>query len=143
MAGFDDAPESTLEVATVKATLAGPVTTPWATTLVLRHGGREYSFVELRQALRARASYRLFDWEFETGDRDVRVRGRITAEPDAFVGLRYDDPPGGVKHCLNTKIAAAEVTVREGGRTTTLRTAHRALFEILTADPGHGIELRA
>src|SRR4051812_1543912 len=143
VAGFDDSPGSFLELATAKATLAGPLTTPWATTLVLRHEGREYSFVGLRQALRARGEYRPFTWEFATGDRDVRISGRIHAEADAFVGLRYDDPPGGVKHCLNTKIATAEVTLEVEGRRVELRTAHRALFEILTDDPGHGIALRA
>ena len=148
VAGFDGAPDSFLELATVKATIAGPLMTPWATTLVLRHEGREYSFVGLRRALRARGRYRPFDWEFATGDRDVRISGRITAAPDAFVGLRYDDPPGGVKHCLNTKIASAEVTLEVGGRRVELRTAHRALFEILTDEPArdgrvHGVALRA
>jgi len=148
VAGFDAAPGSFLELATVKATIAGPLTTPWATTLVLRHEGREYSFVGLREALRARGRYRPFTWEFATGEKDVRISGRITAEPDAFVGLRYDDPPGGVKHCLNTKIASAEVTLEVGGRRVELRTAHRALFEILTDEPAvdgrvHGVALRA
>ena len=148
VAGFDDAPESFLELATVKATLAGPITTPWATTLVLRHEGQEYSFVGLRRSLRARGTYRPFSWEFSTGDRDVRISGRIHAEPDAFVGLRYDDPPGGVKHCLNSKIGSAELTLETGGRRVELRTAHRALFEILTDDAGidgavQGVPLRA
>jgi len=148
VAGFDGAPDAFLELATVKATIAGPLTTPWITTLVLRHEGREYSLVALQQALRARGRYHPFDWEFATGDRDVRISGRITAPPAAFVGLRYDDPPGGVKHCLNTKIASAEVTLEVGGRRVELRTAHRALFEILTDEPAvdgrvHGVALRA
>ena len=116
--------------------------------LVLRHEGQEYSFVGLRRSLRARGTYRPFSWEFSTGDRDVRISGRIHAEPDAFVGLRYDDPPGGVKHCLNSKIGSAELTLETGGRRVELRTAHRALFEILTDDAGidgavQGVPLRA
>jgi hypothetical protein len=61
------------------------------------------------------------------------------------VGLRYDNPPGGVKHCLNTKIGAAELTVRNRvtGKMQTLRTRNRALFEILTDDTGHGVPVRA
>jgi hypothetical protein len=145
VAGFDGAPDSFLEVATAKATVAGPISAPWATTLVLRHGGREYSFVALRSALRAKARYRCFDWEFETGDRDVRIAGRISAPASAFVGLRYANPPGGIKHCLNTKIAQAEIMVfeRRTGRTTRLMATDRALFEILTSDTDHGVELRA
>ncbi len=145
VAGFDGASDSFLEVATAKATVAGPVSAPWATTLVLRHAGREYSFVGLRQALRAKARYRCFDWDFETGDRDVRIAGRISAPAPAFVGLRYANPPGGIKHCLNTKIAQAEVMVfdRRTGETIRLMATDRALFEILTSATDHGVELRA
>jgi hypothetical protein len=145
VAGFDDAPDAFLEVATVRARIAGPVRTPQLTTLVLRHAGAEHSFVSAGRALRARARYGYFHWDFATGDDRVRITGRIAADRAAFVALRYDNPPGGVKHCLNTKIAAAELTVRDRatGRSQTLRTADRALFEILTDDTGHGVPLRA
>jgi hypothetical protein len=145
VAGFDDAPDSFLEVATAQARIAGPLRTPELTTLVLRHDGAEYSLVSVRRALRATASYGYFHWDFRTGDETVRISGRIAATRDAFVGLKYNNPPGGVKHCLNTKIGSAEITVRdrESGRRQTLRTANRALFEILTDDTEHGVPLRA
>jgi len=145
VAGFDDAPDSFLEVATVQARVAGPIMTPELTTLVLRHDGAEYALVSPRRAWRATARYGYFHWDFATGDERVRIAGRISAQRSAFVGLRYYNPPGGVKHCLNTKIGAAEVTVRnrEGGRIETLRTSNRALFEILTDDTEHGVPLRA
>ena len=145
VAGFDDEPDSFLEVATVKARIAGPVTTPWLTTLVLHHGGAEYSLVGIRQALRARGSYRYFDWEFASRDAAVEISGRITADRAAFVGLRYANPPGGFKHCLNTKIGSAEVTIRDRstGHITTLRTDDRALFEILTDETDHGVAITA
>jgi len=145
VAGFDDAPDSFLEVATVQARVAGPIRTPQLTTLVLRHEGAEYSLVSARRSLRAKARYGYFHWDFATGDDQVRISGRISAERDAFVGLRYNNPPGGVKYCLNTKIGAAEVTVRdrESGKTKTLRTSNRALFEILTDDTAHGVPLLA
>lgn len=145
VAGFDGFPESFLEVATAKTALVGPLTTPWATTLVLRHGGVEHSIVSLRRAVRAKAGYGYFHWDFATGDAGVEIIGRITAAREAFVGLRYGNPPGGIKHCLNTKIATAEITVRDRGtgRVEQLRSAHRALFEILTDDSDSGVELRA
>jgi hypothetical protein len=145
VAGFDDFPGTFLEVATAKTTLVGPVTTPWATTLVLRHRGVEHSIVSLRQAVRAKASYAYFHWDFSTGNADVEIGGRIRAARDAFVGLRYRNPPGGTKHCLNTKIASAEITVRDRatGRTEQLHASNRALFELLTSDSDSGIELRA
>jgi hypothetical protein len=145
VAGFTDAPDSFLELATAKAQLGGPFRTPWVTALVLRHGGREYSLVALRRALRARARYGYFHWDFATGDDEVHVSGRISAEREAFVGLRYGNPPGGYKHCLNTKIGAAEVAVRhrDTGRTEVLHAKDRALFEILTDDTEHGVPIRA
>jgi hypothetical protein len=145
VAGFDGAPDTFLEVASVQARLAGPIRTPVLTTLVLRHDGAEYALVSVRQALRATARYGYFHWDFATGDDRVRITGRISAERDAFVGLRYNNPPGGVKHCLNTKIGVAELTIRNRltGKTQTLRTRNRALFEILTDDTGHGVPVRA
>jgi hypothetical protein len=145
VAGFDDAPDSFLEVATVQARVAGPILTPVLTTLVLRHDGADYALVSVRQARRAKGRYGYFHWDFVTGDERVRISGRIEADRDAFVGLRYNNPPGGVKHCLNTKIGSAELAIRnrETRRTTTLRTTNRALFEILTDDTEHGVPLRA
>jgi hypothetical protein len=145
VAGFDGFPGTFLEVATAKTALLRPLTTPWATTLVLRHRGAEHSIVSLRRAVRAKARYGYFDWEFATGDAAVEISGRISAARDAFVGLRYRNPPGGMKFCLNTKIAAAEISVRDRatGRTERLRSSHRALFELLTSDSDSGIELRA
>ena len=145
VAGFSGAPDSFLEVATAKARVAGPLVTPWVTTLVLRHGGREYSLVSMRRALRAKARYGYFHWDFATGDDTVHISGRISADRDAFVGLRYGNPPGGAKHCLNTKIGNAEVTIRhrDTGRTETLLAPDRALFEILTDDSGHGVPIGA
>jgi hypothetical protein len=145
VAGFDGAPDTFLEVATAKARLAGPLVTPWLTTLVLRHAGEQHSFVGLRTAWRARASYGYFHWDFATGDDALRVSGRISADRDAFVGLRYGNPPGGYKYCLNTKIGTAELTVRDrrSGRTEQLHAENRALFEILTDDTAHGVPIRA
>jgi len=144
VAGFDDEPGAFLEIATVKAKVAGPIRTPWLTSLVLRDAGREHSLVTPRQALKASGKYRYFHWEFASRNDDVEISGAISAEPGAFVGLAYQNPPGGVKHCLNTKIATAELTLREkGGRARTLHADSRALFEILTDDRLHGIAIRA
>ena len=60
-------------------------------------------------------------------------RGRIEAPASAFVGLRYANPPGGEKICLNSKLARCEIELEEAGRPLRrLRSQHRAAFEILT-----------
>lgn len=145
IAGFDDSPGTFLEIATAKAKIAGPLVTPWVTTLVLRHQDNEYSLVSPRRTRRAQARYGYFHWDFASGDEDVQVSGRISAERDAFVGLRYANPPGGYKYCLNTKIGTAELRIRHrhGGRVEELHAANRALFEILTDETEHGVPIRA
>ena len=62
------------------------------------------------------------------------------------MGLRYYNPPGGIKHCLNTKIAACHLSVlfKETGQKETLSTDFRAAFEILTDDyNSHGVKIYA
>ena len=60
-----------------------------------------------------------------------------------FVGLRYYNPPGGIEHCLNTKIVACKLRVtniaKDRNNMEVLEIRSRAAFEILTDDTQHGI----
>ena len=147
VAGFDNAPDSFLEVATGQLKI-GSWWTPRMTPLVLRHDGEEFALRGLWQAVaRARGRFgtgaAMFDWEFSARGDDVEIDGHSIAPRDAFVGLRYYNPPGGEKWCLNSKVAACRLELRRPGcPLETLETAHRAAFEILTDDPGHGVEIR-
>ncbi|MGH8482350.1 MAG: hypothetical protein ACRES8_07810 [Nevskiaceae bacterium] len=151
VAGFDNAPDSFLEVATGQLKI-GPAWTPRMTPLVLRHEGEEFALRSLWQAVaRARGSFgpghnpgqKMFHWDFASRGRGIEVEGRISAPKDAFVGLRYHNPPGGAKQCLNSKIASCRLQVRRAGQPAqTLETTSRAAFEILTDDLAHGIEIR-
>jgi hypothetical protein len=149
VAGFDNAPWSFLEIATARIRV-GPLWLPWMTPLVLRHNGREHALNTLGRALRNKGSFNYFDWSFSGEDADVGIAGRIHAPREYFVGLRYYNPPGGPemnnKCCLNAKIAACELTFtdKHSGHVETLRTRHRAAFEILSDDfSGHGVTVRA
>jgi hypothetical protein len=142
--GFDNAPDSFLEIASARFKI-GPVWSKLITLLVLRHAGKEYACNSLWRGLMARASYDYFAWRFATKNKLARIEGEISAPRDAFVGLRYYNPPGGVKYCLNSKIAGCTLRVTDftTDRTQTLRVANRAAFEILTDDTNHGVELRS
>ncbi|MFZ5723479.1 MAG: hypothetical protein ACOY33_07440 [Pseudomonadota bacterium] len=143
VAGFDDAPDAFLEAATAKLKF-GPLWTPPLTILCLRLEGEDYKLNALTQSLRATGSWEYFDWRFDSRDRKsgLRIHGRIHATRADFVGLTYYNPPGGAHTCLNSKIAACELTLERPGRPPrTLHTAHRAAFEILTDDTGHGVPL--
>jgi hypothetical protein len=146
VAGFDNHPHSFLEVATARLKI-GPFWTPFMTVLVLRHQGEEIALNHLTQAIRAKASIKYFNWNFKSETSEISLEGAISASREDFVGLRYNNPPGGSKHCLNTKIASCELKIRrkESGQSDkieTISTKHRAAFEILTEDPQHGVTLR-
>ncbi len=136
VAGFDDAPDTFLECSTARLRVGG-IRMPPLTPVVLRVDGRELSLNRPLQSLRARGRYDFFDWRIVSKARGVRVSIRFHAEGPDFVALRYDNPPGGAKICLNSKIARAQLTLRRAGATTVLRSS-RAAFEILddSAPPG-------
>ena len=143
VAGFDNAPDAFLEVATARIKV-GPVWTPRMTTLVLRLEDREFKLNNLLKAARAKAHYGYFHWHFDSADDNVRIVGDIQAPREHFVGLNYYNPPGGSHTCLNCKIAACRLLVQEKGKPDrTLYTASRAAFEILTDDTGHGVAVVA
>jgi hypothetical protein len=147
VAGFDAHPGSFLEVATARLKL-GPVWTPFMTPLVLRHEGREHALNSLAQTIRAEGAFSDLVWRFRSETTELRIQGRIEAERGDFVGLAYMNPPGGIKHCLNSKLATCDLTVtyKSGarqGRVDRLTAKRRAAFEILTDDRDHGIAIRA
>jgi len=137
VAGFDDAPESFLELSTAQVEL-GPLKTPWMTPIVLRHEGHEYRLNAIGQTIRAHGHYTQrpehgrYRWHFSSRRDGVGVEGVIDAPEEAFVSLPYANPPGGMKTCLNSKLAHARVTLsRSGLPSVVLTTEHRAAFEIL------------
>ena len=144
VAGFDEEPDAFLECSTARLRV-GPAWTPWMSPVVLQLRGETLAWNGLLRAVRARGRYEVpgaagapYDWRIETADADAGALAlRIWADPADFVALRYDDPPGGAKICLNSKLARCELTLRRGGQTIELRSS-RAAFEILedSAPPG-------
>lgn len=146
VAGFDNSPDTFLEVATARVKI-GPFWTPKMTPIVLRHKGDEFALNDLTQTINAHGRFTYFDWQFGSENEKVGIAGRITADRSQFVGLKYYNPPGGIKHCLNTKLASCNlrITYRQGSKKGTselLSTAYRAAFEILTDKNDHGIALQ-
>ncbi len=138
VSGFDGAEDTFLEIATARLKI-GPVWTPAFTPVVLRHEGREYRLNRLTKTL-GRAQFGYYHWDFHAEDREIQIQGRITAREEDFVCLKYYNPPGGFKYCLNSKIARCELEIRERGKPAVrLTSANRAAFEILTDSKDHGL----
>ena len=75
--------------------IAGPVRTPMVTFLVLRHKGRDHSLVSLRQALRAKADFGYFYWNFASPTTSVTIRGRFSASRSSSSGSTTTTRPAG------------------------------------------------
>ena len=73
--------------------------------------------------------------------RRVEVAGEMWADTEDFVGLFYPNPDGTICHCLNSKLAHAEVTLRIEGRPPRTLRSERAALEIGTRDPNHGVRM--
>lgn len=145
VAGFDDEPDAFLELSTARVHL-GTMKTPWLTPLVLRLGTREIALNGLLRAARNDGHYEQgpggpLRWEFHARDGLASVQGFVEAPRESFVALPYGNPPGGIKTCLNCKLARCEVRVRDRSGERVLRTESRAAFEILTERTDHGIPL--
>lgn len=136
VAGFDEAPDGFLECSTARLKI-GPVWTPAMSPVILRLGDQTLRWNSLGRALRAKGHYAPYDWKIETSGPDGAIAIAISAAAADFVALRYANPPGGAKICLNSKIARCQVLLRRNGVTTVLQSS-RAAFEILddTAPPG-------
>lgn len=135
IAGFDNAPESFFEVTTARLKF-GPVWTPFMTLMTLRHKGEEFRLNTIVQSLKAKGQFDYFNWKFYSKNNEAEIEGTIFADKNDFVHLKYYNPPGGIKNCLNTKIASAKIKVRykdSSGKfiENILETRNRAAFEIL------------
>lgn len=90
---------------------------PPASALCLHTGDERLAFNRTRDLWRASSRFELGRWEVEGavgGGR--RVRAVITAPPEAFVSVEYEDPSGERLFCNHTETASAEVEVlRRGG----------------------------
>jgi hypothetical protein len=138
VAGFDEAPDGFLECTTARLKL-GPVWTPRMSLVLLRLGDQTLAWNGLARAISARGTYAPFEWRIETSGPAGQITVRIVGDPADFVALRYDNPPGGAKVCLNSKIARCDVTLVRAGVTTVLHSS-RAAFEILDDSGPPGIQ---
>lgn len=141
VAGFDNDADAFLECITARIKI-GPFWSPKLSIVVLRMDGKEYRFNSIKTAFKAQGLYKFFDWNIKTSNGFEKLAMHIHAPHKHFVGLTYNNPPGGTHTCLNTKIAHCSVLFTDSaGRSHTLVTKNRAAFEILTDAVDHGVSL--
>jgi hypothetical protein len=139
--GFDDAPDTTLEIVTARARI-GPVGLPAATLFVLRHADQEFAVRSIRGSLTTHGRYQPFSWSFGARAGELMMQGEMTAEPADVIGLTYTDTDGSPKYCYNSALATCRIQlVRSGFERSELVATRRAMFEILTPQPHDAVPL--
>jgi hypothetical protein len=138
--GFDNDKDAFLECASARLKL-GPFRSPVMTMAVLRYKGEEFKFNRMSRAWRQKADYAPGRWNFTCAQGGLRLRVHIGARAKDTVALRYRNPPGGIKTCLNSKLGQCELVLeRSGEPAVQLHSAAGAAFEILTdAPPANGL----
>jgi len=119
----------------------GPVLSPFATILCLRHRGVRYELNGVVQMAKNRGTVGLRRWSFRGAGDLVRIEGELWAEDDDFVGLHYANPAAPMTYCLNTKLAHARIEVAIQKRPRMVLESTQAALEIGTHDPHHGIKM--
>jgi hypothetical protein len=130
VAGFDDHPDAFLECSTARLKV-GPLWTPPMSPVVLRLGDETLAWNGLTRVVRALGAYAPYQWHIETTSKLGTLEMRMEGRASDFVALRYANPPGGMKICLNSKIATCELALQRPGRPALKLRSTRAAFEIL------------
>jgi len=138
--GFDNNANAFLECASARLKF-GPLWSPVMTLAVLRLDNEIIAFNSVARSWRQKARYAPGSWNFVCKESGAKLSVNMHARADGIVALRYRNPPGGIKTCLNTKIASCELTLeRPGAAPVRLTSAQGAAFEILTdAPPENGV----
>jgi len=138
VAGFDNYENSFLELITAQQKI-GFYTTPFLTLLVLKHKGKTYQLNTIVQGFKSKGSFEdtsdTYHWKFDCENKEVKITGEIKGTEKDFAKLKYYNPPGGSKKCMNSKIASCHITIEEKtnlGFKDELVSKNRAAFEILS-----------
>lgn len=120
----------------------GPVTTPFLTACLLSHGGRTYAFHRPVEWLRATTRVTYTSWDFTARRGEHRLVGSLYTSAEQMVGLTYHNPTGDHTHCLNSKIASAELRLLRGEDTVLrLVSARKAALEVTVREPDHPVRM--
>jgi hypothetical protein len=140
---WDDGDDLVLEGTTWRPRV-GLLSLPARTGIAVRVGGetlRMRASASPVRASQAEGSVTPRRWRFVGRSPRLEVEGEMWADSEDFVGLFCANPDGTTVHCLDTKVACAEVTLRVPGRPARTLRSRRASLEIATRDPHHGVRM--
>lgn len=137
--GFDNDDSAFLECASARLKL-GPFWSPVMTIATLRYQEKIFAFNRVERSWLQKAEYGAGQWNFTCVENRCRLHVEISARAQDTVALRYRNPPGGIKTCLNSKLARCELRLERRDQPLVELKSARAAFEILTdAPPADGV----
>ena len=135
-------PDGWLDMAIGRIRL-GPWTVPWIANGALSLGGERLQLGGLERVRATKVSETPQGAEFVLPGKGVKVRGRVSAPRERFVGWIYADPDGSEHNTVNCSVSDMELTVeRDGGAPQTLRSAGMAAYELGMREKDHGMEIQ-
>jgi hypothetical protein len=135
-------PEPSLMFEGFSARIAlGPVLSPPSTFLFVREGGQQWARRGFLGGGGIEEHMTLRRYSFRSSRGEAKLEGEVWAETDDFVGLYYANPDGTMVHCLNTKLASAELVLTLPRRGERLFRTRAAALEIATTNPHHGVRM--
>lgn len=137
---WDEDPDFVLEGFSGQVKI-GPVLTPLATIVMVRHRGVVYDFNAPLDIYRASGDVSPRRWTFAAASKLASVEGIVEADTEDMVGLFYPNPSGAMTYCLNSKLARARVRFEAAGRAPLTLTTRASALEIGTRKADHGVRM--
>ena len=139
---FDHPGEAWLDIGIGRIKL-GPMTAPWIANGVLCLDGIRHQLGGLERVRATKIGETPSGCDFTLPGKGIRVRGRVFAPAERFVGWVYADPDGPEHNVVNCSIASMELEVeRDGVPPLRLRSDHGAAYELGMRETDHGVEIQ-
>ena len=140
--GFDGAADTWFDAGAARVR-AGRWTSPWLPSGMLVLDGERHRLGGLGAIRSASIEESAGACSFVLPGKDLVVRGRVSAPPEAFVGWVYADPQGPEHNTINCSVADLELTVERPARPArTLTLPAGAAYELGMKETDHGIPLQ-
>ena len=113
----------------------------------VRLGAKEIRFNGYRSMRLNKAFVEPGHWSFSMRKLRWRLAGELHWEPELVAGLRYIQPDGAIRSCLNSMMASGSLTLSKKGKTGRLRVVQEvairgsAALEFVTPTLDHGFDL--
>lgn len=136
------APAAWVEGITGSVKLAGPLSSPQLSTMIVQRGDESYRFDRVFERWRQRSLIEEGRYTLEVTSDDGRALLEVERAGRPVVCLGYRDPTGMLGFCINTKLARTRLTVEPTrGAPFTFHSEHGGALEFVQRTPAPGLRV--